>query len=435
MSVMEDIPKLYTALAEWSACLIYILLLRNRFSKMKTAAIAAFMLPVFCILQYYIGVLPVAFWIPLMIVAMLFMYSFLFVTCKISWTVAGFCFATAFIAAEFAASLEWQIYSFVADKGFTADWLQVLFLVVFYVLLFGGDFLLEKRYLPGNRRLQMSFRGMIGFLLSAIAIFLMSNISYVYTDTPFSSSMTAEVFYIRTLVDFAGLVLLFAQKDRQREIQLEKELAATNTILLRQYEQYQQSKESIDIINQKYHDLKHQIEIIRREPDKGKRDAFLEEMERGIKMYEAQNKTGNSVLDTILTGKNLYCVQHDINFTCVADGSLLNFLDTMDICTFFGNALDNAIESVEKIEDADKRLIRVAVFSQNGFLMIRFENYNECPLEMKNMLPVTTKKNKEYHGFGLKSIQKVAEKYDGTVTIHEEDKWFHLRILIPLPRE
>lgn len=64
-------------------------------------------------------------------------------------------------------------------------------------------------------------------------------------------------------------------------------------------------------------------------------------MEAEIRQYEAQNKTGNKVLDTVLTSKSLYCNKNGITFTCVADGTLLGFMDVMDICSIFGNALDN----------------------------------------------------------------------------------------------
>ena len=84
---------------------------------------------------------------------------------------------------------------------------------------------------------------------------------------------------------------------------------------------------------------------------------YLDAMEQEIRSYEAQNKTGNEVLDTILTSKSLYCQQHGITLTCVADGAALDFMDTMDLCSLFGNALDNAIESVEKLPDSEQRLI------------------------------------------------------------------------------
>ena len=155
-------------------------------------------------------------------------------------------------------------------------------------------------------------------------------------------------------------------------------------------------------------------------------------MEAEIKQYEAQNKTGNKVLDTVLTTKSLYCAKHDITFTCVADGTLLEFMDVMDICSIFGNAIDNAIECELKITDKEKRLIHVTVSRQKNFLILRFENYYDMELKYKQGRLITTKKEKEYHGYGLKSIQYIADKYDGAVSIDTKNNWFDLKILIPM---
>ena len=302
---------------------------------------------------------------------------------------------------------------------------------MFYSILFALAYFLEYSYFSGEIRGDISLKEALSSVIMAIAVFLISNISYVYPDTPFSSSLPGGLFYIRTLVDFSGLLILFLQRDRWRELSMQKEMEAVNAILRRQYEQYNLSKENIEIINRKYHDLKHQIAVVRAERNSDKREQYLQEMENDIKMYEAQNKTGNNVLDTILTGKHLYCVQHEINFTCVADGMLLDFMNLMDICTIFGNALDNAIECVEKIGDKSKRLIRTAVYSQSKFLIIRFENYTELELTTKDSLPITTKKDRQYHGYGLKSIRSTVEKYGGSMTVNVKDTWFILRLLIP----
>ena len=117
------------------------------------------------------------------------------------------------------------------------------------------------------------------------------------------------------------------------------------------------------------------------EAQQEKQNAAIAAMEQNIRQYEAENKTGNPVLDTLLTAKSLYCQQHHITMTCVADGHLLDFLETGEICTIVGTALDNATESVETEPDHEKRLIRVAVYAQNGFVMLRFENY--CAQEVE----------------------------------------------------
>lgn len=428
---VPDIPKIYTALAEWFSCCEFVLALEKRYKKCYTICVLLPFLPVFCVLQYYIGVWPVVVWIPSMVAAMILIYLCIFSCCKVNWKMAMVCFATAFMIAEFSASFEWQIYSYVMGRGHDERVIELIFLVLFYSILFALAYFLEYRYFSGEIRGDISLKEALSSVIMAIAVFLISNISYVYPDTPFSSSLPGGLFYIRTLVDFSGLLILFLQRDRWRELSMQKEMEAVNAILRRQYEQYNLSKENIEIINRKYHDLKHQIAVVRAERNSDKREQYLQEMENDIKMYEAQNKTGNKVLDTILTGKHLYCVQHEINFTCVADGMLLDFMNLMDICTIFGNALDNAIECVEKIGDKSKRLIRTAVYSQSKFLIIRFENYTELELTTKDSLPITTKKDRQYHGYGLKSIRSTVEKYGGSMTVNVKDNWFILRLLIP----
>ena len=203
-------------------------------------------------------------------------------------------------------------------------------------------------------------------------------------------------------------------------------------ILHNQYTQYQQSQETLDLINYKYHDLKHHIIALRAEENKEKRNAYLDKMEDEIRNYEAQNKTGNQVLDTLLTAKSLYCMREKIALTYVVDGARLDFMDVMDICSIFGNALDNAIECEKKIPETEKRMIHVSMFVQQTFLIIRFENYCEGELDFEQNLPVTTKKQAEFHGYGLKSLRHTVHKYGGEVDIDVEDQWFRLKILIPL---
>jgi len=237
-----------------------------------------------------------------------------------------------------------------------------------------------------------------------------------------------NMFYIRTLVDLAGVLILTVQHEQLREAALHSELAELDGVLHRQYEQYKQSKENIRLINRRYHELKMQIAAIRAERDHAKQDVALAAMESGIRQYEAENKTGNPVLDTLLTAKSLYCQQHHITMTCVADGHLLDFLETGEICTIVGTALDNATESVETEPDHEKRLIRVAVYAQNGFVMLRFENY--CAQEVELGADGLPRRN-THGGSDLRGVRAAAEKRGGTMTLHWENEWFTLRVLLP----
>ena len=432
MDVIQDIPKLYTALAEWLTCLIFVLLLKRRKSTLQTALIMALSLALLCVVQYLIGIVHISLWIPGMVVALLMMYGTIMLCCKASCADIGFYWAIAFIFAEFAASVEWQFYSFYASTFENSLLMQGIFLIFFYVAALGPLYVMQKNRLENTKELHVAPKEAISAGMIAVGAFLISNISYVNNNTPLSGQIGAEVFYIRTLVDLAGGIMLLALQDRWRDMQRQMELDSIQLLLQRQYEQYRLSRENIEAINRKYHDLKHQIGVIRLESNAAKREEYLNQLECGIQNIGAMQKTGNEVLDTILFGKQLYCSKHQITMTAVIDGEQLKFIEVMDICSIFGNALDNAIESVLKLEDKQKRLIRVAVYTQNAFLMIRVENYFEGSLQKEGDEFKTTKEDKTYHGYGIKSIRFTAEKYDGTVSVEAKENWFYLRVLIPI---
>ena len=226
-----------------------------------------------------------------------------------------------------------------------------------------------------------------------------------------------------------GLSLLLLAVVHGSKLAVERRLPQL-LVLDRQDEQYKRSKEGIRLINSRYHELKIQIADIRAERDRAKQDAALARMESGLRQYEAENKTGNPVLDTLLTAKSMDCQQRGINMTSVADGSQLGFLSTRELCTLVGAPLDNAIESVLAEPDPEKRLLRVAIYNQSGCVMLRFENYCAQPVEMgADGLPV----HNAHGGYDLQGVQAAAQRHDGTMTLHWADGWFTLRILLPVP--
>lgn len=207
--------------------------MKEWFSKYRTAGILAIALPPLCILQYYINVLPVIFWIPLVIMAALFMYSLILLCCCVTCIRAAFCFSLAFATVELVVSLEWQLHSFFATRGRNSWQVRPALLVLFFGYFSTVIYTIEKKCLSREERLTVNVWNAGGFLLSVIAIFLMSNVSHVYSNTPFNSTGRDKVFYIQTLVGFARLILLITQQGRLWRIQLEEELVAINTILLR----------------------------------------------------------------------------------------------------------------------------------------------------------------------------------------------------------
>lgn len=432
MNILTDIPRFDTALAEWLACLICIIVLRHRFKGIKLFVASAAALTIQAVFLQLTGNVPIAFWVPCMMTAVLLMFGYISLCCNLSFADSAYSSIRAFVFAEFAASFQWQIYYFFFGQKDLHIVGKVLVLLFIYALVYSLYYILEKRILPGDGTLNIGYRGLVGAVVIGIAVFAISNLSFVSQHTLFSAQYSEEIFAIRTLVDLGGLSMLYAHYYQFCGFRARRELEIMQSMFENQYQQYQHSKESIEIINYKYHDLKHQIAALLAEEDSEKRRVYLKEMENDLKTYEIQNKTGNKVLDIILTSKNIICLKNSIVLTSVIDGALLDFIEVKDICSIFGNAMDNAIEYERKINESEKRLIHLSVFAQKGFLIIRIENYFEGELDFEADLPLTTKKDKDYHGYGLKSIRHIVQKYGGVLNTDIQDGWFELKILIPL---
>ena len=144
----------------------------------------------------------------------------------------------------------------------------------------------------------------------------------------------------------------------------------------------------------------------------------------------AQVDTGNQVLDAMLTAKRMQALEGDVEVSYIVDGSLLDFIEPLDLTALLGNALDNAIEAAMRLPEG--RLVHLAVFAQDSFVMVRVENTFDGTVHRRNGRLVT-RKREPGHGYGLRNIQAVAERYDGSVSTDTSQQWFALRVLFPLP--
>ena len=273
--------------------------------------------------QDLLGRAPLSLWVPGMMMAYGLMWGVIRVGTALDWRWVTHMSARAFIVAELAASLAWQVVVYShADKPFwhpaslceyTA--ISASCLAVVYVC--------ERRVVRQGALPVLRLADLASAVVIGIAIFALSNLSFISTATPFSGRAGWEVFYIRTLVDLAGYAILFAQFERIQQSATERELASIQASLDAQHHQYLAAKEDMEQVARAHHDLKHQVEAIRAELDPGRAAASFAELESSIEQIGQQYHSGNAVLDVILTTKGRACAAAGINFTAVADGALL----------------------------------------------------------------------------------------------------------------
>lgn len=428
----HDIPRMYTAIAEWGACMIYVLLLRRKAGRLKFFITALCFFSVQSILLVCTENVPIYLWMPVMGAAVFNMHIMISVSCKGNRNKWIYCTACAFLFSEFAASFEWIIYfHFRYALGIESVFLEYGLLIGIYAVSFIGIWFIEKSLLNRGTELYIAKEEVkiVGVIVPVI--FLFSNLSYIYPNTPFSSQSFYDSFKLRAFINILGLVLVLIFQLHIRERTLLEESYAINAALRNQYDQYIHHQESMEMVNMKYHDLKHQITALRLETDEEKRKQWLDSMEKELDIYKGIVKSGNKVLDILLESKLMRAEKYHIEVTYVVDGKLLDFMHVTDVCTIFGNALDNAIEAEVLEPDEERRMIHVSVSAQRQFVFIKVENYRSSPVMLSKGLPKSTKSDKRNHGYGLKSIRYCAEKYNGNMTINMNREWFVLNVMIP----
>lgn len=241
------------------------------------------------------------------------------------------------------------------------------------------------------------------------------------------------IYYVIFMVfmAFGCTVAMALQFSILKTEQLSSEVLVFSHLLAEKEKQYIASKESVDIINQKCHDLKHMVNSWRK--GRGIDDEELVDIEKAISIYDSAVKSGNKALDIILTEKSLICSKRGIALTCLADAEKLDFIGETDLYVLFGNILDNAIEAVQKIAVPEKKVISINIKQVGDILSVTVRNYYEGKLVMEDGIPRTSKGDEDYHGFGLKSAKRIVEKYDGSIVFDADGQTFTVSMIFPLP--
>lgn len=432
---LASTPGIYYALAYGLSALLYIHMNKQRSFRFRLPAAAAAWL-FLCVFMMLTDRVQMVWFVPCMMIDVCLIFLMIFISCSMPFINRIYFTAQAFLVGEFAASLEWQLFYFGLtrmDVPFNI-WTNLLFLLLCHGMVFGIMYILERRFQESNESLVITKRHLLPAFSITVIIFALSNISYVLNNTPFSSQLTAEIFTIHTLTDLGGLAILFSYRMVIQEAQRQKEIDSLQHVVTQQYENYRISEESIDLINRKYHDLKHLIAYLKSDISDVEKRSMLEGMEEDIRKYEVQNQTGNHVVDTILMEKRNRGDKLGIQMTMAADGTAVSFLPVMDICSLLGNGLDNAIEAAAKIENPDERLVSLSIGRHKGFLRICLENRFRGEVLLRGGIPAeTSKEDKNFHGYGVKSMKNIVEKHGGSMKIETDGGWFRLLILLPIP--
>ena len=301
--------------------------------------------------------------------------------------------------------------------------LYSLVMLAVMILVLGTLFFLIKKLRLGKIVVDNKYLLAIVLLIIATAVVLDLISLWAVTVSPRAMRICIWVYSIViSALIFALLISLVSG----RRTRMERD--AIKSMLKEEREQYYFEKAMIDKVNIACHDLKHQIS--------SGGGAMSEELKKSLQSvvdgYDSSFETGNTALDVILTRKNFRCKESGIELTCAVNGESLSFMSEVDVYSLFGNILDNAIEAAEKLDDKEKRVVSLSLEKRDYFIYVHAENYFSGKLSYSGGVPRTTKNDGGLHGYGIKSIRMLVDKYGGNTKIDTKEDRFLLDLMFPV---
>ncbi len=235
-----------------------------------------------------------------------------------------------------------------------------------------------------------------------------------------------------SLILSSSIIILIVIGKIVQDDKLKLEYELINERIKTNHKSYENINEIHNKLRYVYHDLKNHMICIKSYETKEEIISYINNLESHINDFEKFKNTGNKTLDIILGEKTYLCKKYNIEFEDNINISKLSFIQDIDICAMFANALDNAIEACLNIDNEIEKRIEVKATYINGFAIIKFINTKVNDIKFIDERIKTSKDDNKIHGIGLASIKYIASKYDGEIIVNYSDNEFILKIMIPI---
>lgn len=297
--------------------------------------------------------------------------------------------------------------------------LEVVVSAIIYMLIyvvFASNYKIEHSSIQSN-------------ILSIVIVLTCIGVNRLVADNarPYLNYQLATSIYAIICCVFALTIQFYLSKWQQEKA----EAAVISQLLSASEKQYEQWKAMVQLNNIHIHDLKHMLNNVEKLAGKEHMEIpDLSPIRNSIDNFIPLVKTGNEVIDVLLRNMHTLCKNENIRFNCVSYTEILGEFDSMSLYFLFANAIDNARDGAYKVTDPDKRLIDVSLKQFGDSVIIHIWNYFGGDISFDNGLPVRACQDKG-HGYGLKSIKLLVDKFEGSLKAQAEGDVFHLNIILP----
>ena len=296
---------------------------------------------------------------------------------------------------------------------------------------FSYRFILEKLRPKSN----IPDRYLMVFIIPVLLLLMMEHYFsvYIYGNTvtvseaggPLPDVGNTQIFILQALAYSSLFIILYACRKLSEDYFGQTRLALLEQEIHRQKEYVQEAALRHKQTQGFRHDIQWHLMVLDgflRETKIEQAKKYLGRLEEISHSLSFPCRTGNTVIDTLLSNKLNLLRHNGIRIECVVKIPSSDSIDDFDLCVLFANALDNATKACAQVTD-EKRYIRISGKRKGDFFMFEFEN-SFSPESAYN----------GGAGIGLSNIEAVAQKYHGAVSVEKESAVFRLNVLLVIPR-
>lgn len=186
------------------------------------------------------------------------------------------------------------------------------------------------------------------------------------------------------------------------------------------------------------HDIRRHLQSIadlNTQGEKEKIALYINQIIQSSELQDSVRVCDNDLLNTIIIRFKQQCKKCDTSLMTDIRSNCIDFLSEHDITTLFSNLLENAVEATNNIPNSFIELTVTPHINENLTIITMINSCIKNPFSENNQRLISTKKNKWQHGYGIKSIQRVAKKYDGNTQIYYEPQSSTFHTIIVLNRK
>ncbi len=227
----------------------------------------------------------------------------------------------------------------------------------------------------------------------------------------------------------SNMLIVKLMNDFHNEVVNENKLILAEKMIEQQQKQYQMMFEENEVIHKLRHDQKNFIIGLLSQIQNKDYDEMVKQLNAQLQELQAgsgQNICGNSVIDTIINYKISEAKKKNIKIDFHYKGLHNIQISGIDLAILLGNALDNAIEATEKIEETEKRTVELYIYLKGNQLVVIIENNVIQNVDVDHLQTEKTGN----HGYGVVNMKSVVNKYTGSLSFFCEDKVFKTVIVL-----